>query len=293
MDVATQMGNQGTSSGGLRRSVEIVRSGAIGDVREVHVWTNRPGSYWKQAMHRPAEPDSIPPSLNWDLWLGASPERPYNRGLYAHFAWRGWWDFGTGALGDMACHTANLPFMALKLGYPTSIEAETSQRFPESGPAWSIIKFEYPAREGFPPCTLTWYDGGQLPPAELFEGIEPRGSGSLMVGSEGKLYSPDDYGQRSQLLPETDFEGFEAPEPTLPRTEGHYEEWIAACKGGAPAMSNFEYSGLLTESILLGNLAIRGGHRIEWDAENARASNCDFVDEFIKPESRAGHSLEA
>jgi predicted dehydrogenase len=295
--VATQMGNGGTASSGLRRAVEYIRAGVIGPVREVHVWTNRP--IWPQGMDRPTEAMPIPKTLHWDLWLGPAPERPYHK-AYAPFAWRGWWDFGTGALGDMACHTANLPFLALELGHPISVEAKVSAIHPESAPKWSTITYQFPARGSLPPVTLTWYDGKRptnrgeevpnLPPANLVQGLRP-GSGSLLLGEKGTLFSPGDNGGSFYLSFNDKFTGFKAPEPTLPRSPGHHQEWVRACKGGPPALSNFEYAGRLTEMVLLGNVACRVGQKIDWDGPNLRATNCPEAEPYVRRDYRKGWSL--
>jgi predicted dehydrogenase len=282
--VATQMGNQGTASSGLRKSAALVKAGSLGPVHEVHVWTDRP--IWPQGIDRPA-PAAVPSSLHWDLWLGPAPQRPYASG-YHPFAWRGWWDFGNGALGDMACHTANMPYMALDLSNPTSVVAETSGTNHDSYPKWSIIHFEFPATDKRPAVTLTWYDGGKRPPTALFDGKEPDGSGSLLVGEKGKLYSPGDYGTDRVLLG-----GAMETDVTFPESPGHFDEWVRAIKGGDPAMSNFaDYAGPLTETILLGNLAVwADGKKIEWDAKNLKATNAPEVDSVIRPKYRHGYSL--
>lgn len=286
--VATQMGNQGTASGGLRRGVEVLQSGALGPVRDLHVWTNRP--IWPQGIDRPTDKPPVPKWLKWDLWLGPAPLRPYHP-CYLPFNWRGWWDFGTGALGDMACHTLNLPYWGLKLVHPTSFEAESSELKPESAPLWSIIRYEFPARGDLPALKMTWYDGGKKPPAELFEGEEVSNSGVLMVGEKGKMYSPGDYGDSWHLLPKAKFEGFKGPDETIPRSPGHHAEWIRACKGGPAAMSNFDYAGPLTEVVVLGNLAIRAAEKVIWDAKNLRATNSPKANTFVRREYRRGYTL--
>ncbi len=294
--VATQMGNQGTAGGNLRQSVEIIRSGAIGEVKEVHIWTNRP--VWPQSPDikaRPPQADPVPGHISWDLWLGPAPERPYHR-VYLHFKWRGWWDFGTGALGDMACHTANLPYMALQLGAPATVSAESEEPNPETCPAWAKITYEFPARGDLPPVKVTWYEGkrdGQklLPPLDLLQGEKASDSASLIVGSKGTMYSPDDYGGRSIWLPKDQFKDYKPPAPTLPRSPGHHAEWIRACKGGEPAMSNVNYAGPFTEFVLLGNVAIRTQKKLEWDAEALRAKNCPEADQYLKREYRKGWTL--
>jgi predicted dehydrogenase len=282
--VATQMGNQGTASSGLRKSAALVKAGILGPVKEVHVWTNRP--IWPQGGARP-EPSDVPSNLHWDLWLGPAPQRPYANG-YHPFAWRGWWDFGTGALGDMACHTVNMAYMALDLRNPTTVVAETSGHNRDSYPKWSIINFEFPANDTRPAVKLIWYDGGKRPPVELLEGREPSESGSLLVGEKGKLYSPSDYGNARVLLG-----GVEEKEVSFTESPGHFEEWVRAMKGGEPAMSNFpDYAGPLTETILLGNLAVwADGKKIEWDAKRLEATNAREVRPIVRPTYRAGYSL--
>jgi predicted dehydrogenase len=288
--VATQMGNQGTSSNGLREGVEVIRSGALGDVREVHVWTNRP--IWKQNIDRPKETPEVPKTLSWDLWLGPAPQRPYHS-FYVPFSWRGWWDFGTGALGDMACHTMNLPFMALRLGAPSSVSADVQGRVhPETAPMGCTVTYEFPAREKLPPVRLMWYER-RMPPMELFHGQKPSGSGSLIIGNKGTLCSVTDNGDRNVLLPMANYQGFKPPAATLPRANGgHHREWLDACKGGRPAMSNFvDYAGQFTETVLLGNVAIRVGKRVVWDAEKLQATGLSEADRYIRREYRKGWTL--
>jgi predicted dehydrogenase len=288
--VATQMGNQGTSNNELRIAAEVLRSGVIGDVREVHVWTNRP--IWKQNINRPTDQLSVPAELDWDLWLGPAPHRPYHS-AYVPFSWRGWWDFGTGALGDMGCHTMNLAFMGLKLGAPVTVEAELATPLhPESGPEGCTVTLEFPARENFPACKLFWYER-RKPADALFQGEKPSGSGSLFIGSKGTLYSGNDYGAAYKLLPQKNFEGFRPPNPTIPRNEGgHHAEWIRACKGGPPAMSNFvDYSALLTETVLIGNVAMRVGKKFTWDTNKLQATDCPEAAQYIRREYRKGWEL--
>jgi predicted dehydrogenase len=283
--VATQMGNQGTSNSGLREACEVVQAGGIGPVSEVHVWTNRP--IWPQGIGRPSEAKPVPSHVKWDLWLGVAPERPYHD-AYCPFKWRGWWDFGTGALGDMACHTANMPFMALKLEYPTAIEAESSEVNAETYPSWSKIRFDFPARGDMPPVKFWWYDGGKTPSRDLVGGRELSDSGCLLFGGKGVLFSPNDYGARFDLLPADKFEGYQKPPKTIPRSPGHYEEWIRAAKGGEPAMSSFDYAALLTETILLGNIALRVGKKVEWDGPKMRSTNCPEANNYVRREYRKG-----
>ena len=286
--VATQMGNHGTSKDGFRRGVEIIRAGALGEVREIHVWTNRP--IWPQGIATRLKRQPAPKTMHWDLWLGTAPDREYNRD-YAPFKWRGWWDFGTGAIGDMACHTMNLPYMGLRLGAPTSVVADVAGKVNnETAPVGCTVTYEFPARGSLPACRLFWYERRQ-PPAELLLGQKPGGSGTLIVGSKGTLYSTDDYGEFYRLLPEATFKGYEPPKPTLPRVGGrHHGEWIAACKGGPRAMSNFDYASPLTEMALLGNVAIRSGQRVTWDAENLRVTPSS-AEQYIRRTYRKGWTL--
>ena len=309
--VATQMGNQGTAENGLRRAVEIIQDGVIGNVKEIHVWTNRP--VWDQApdvMARPADTPACPAHVHWDLFLGPAADRPYSP-KYHPFSWRGWLDFGTGALGDMACHTANMAFMACKLGYPTSVVAEATDVNSETFPSSAKITFDFPARGDLPPLKFYWYEGREggrhnkngkqvLPPEELLNKVLPPGkkladSGSLLVGDKGILFSPNDYGAQYVLLPDEQYKDYKGPAETLPRNgkgdDGMKAEWVAAIKGGPAAMSNFDYAGLLTESILLGNVAIQAGKKIEWDGPNMKVTNDEAANKFIKREYRKGWEL--
>lgn len=300
--VATQMGNQGSADNGLRRAVEMLRAGVIGPVREVHVWTDRCGGFWKQApdiVARPKETPPVPAHVHWDLFLGPAPERPYSP-LYHPFAWRGWRDFGTGALGDMACHVANMAYKALNLGYPTSVVAESSEVNPETFQQWAVIHYEFPARGDMPPVKLTWWEGKRdgkqiLPPVELFQGAKPVVNGTLLIGDKGTMYSPDPYGSTYNLLPMKDFEGYKGPSESLPRIGGGDDamkrEWVAACKGGPAPFSNFEYAGIFTEAMLLGNVAIQAGKKIEWDGANMKIPNAPEAEQYLKREYRAGWAL--
>jgi predicted dehydrogenase len=328
--VATQMGNQGTASPKLREGVDLIRAGVLGEISHVHIWTNRP--VWPQSPEIKAKPKEakVPDYLKWDLWLGTAPERPYGEKFYHPFNWRGWWDYGTGALGDMGCHTANLPFMALKLGYPTSLKGASEELNPETYPAWATVDFEFAARDNMPPVKVSWYEGkkdGKLvhPPEELVskvleeyekvgkardeaaakDGKKPakkkydtlNNSGSIIVGTKGMLYSPHDYGGEWYLLPGEKFADYKAPAPTLPRNkdggdQGQKDEWIAAIKGGPAAMSNFDYAGMLTEFILLGNIGIIAqGKKLEWDGPNMKFTNAPDFDKHLKRTYRAPWTL--
>ena len=294
--VATQMGTQGHAFEGSRRAVEVVQSGAIGEVRELHVWTDRPAGWWPQGIERPADTPPVPPTLAWDLWLGPAPARPYHP-AYVPFKWRGFWDFGTGAIGDMGVHNLDTAFWALELGLPESVEIKDSaQRNHETPPLWSLLEFQFPARGHLPPVRMSWYDGGKLPPSELFFGEPIVQNGSLLVGSKGTLYTRDWHGGQNErdmfeLLPRKQFEGFQPPKRRLSRPGDHHQEWLRACKEGSPTGSNFAYASVLTEALLLGNLALRMGQRIEWDATHMRAKNCPEAGAFIRPHFRKGWHL--
>lgn len=250
----------------------------------------------------PTERPPIPDHVHWEQFIGPAPYRPCHPS-YHPFNWRGWWDFGTGALGDMACHTANMAFMALKLDAPTQISAQSGPINPETFPAWATINFDFAARWNHPPVKFTWYEGKRpdgtknLPPKELFHGNEPPGSGSLLVGEKGILYSPNDYGADFVLLPEKDFKGYEPPAPWIPRNgkgdQGMKNEWVEAIKGGRPAFSNFDYAAVITETILLGNVALRVGKTMQWDADKLRSPNCPEAAQFISKHYRKGwHPLK-
>ncbi|MBM3493984.1 MAG: Gfo/Idh/MocA family oxidoreductase [Armatimonadetes bacterium] len=286
MKVVTQMGTQAHPT--YTRLVEIIESGAIGPVREVHVMTDRP--IWPQGIERPAETPAVPATLSWDLWLGPAPMRPYSP-AYLPFAWRGWWDFGTGALGDMACHLMDGAFWSLKLQYPTVIETEGEPLLAESAPKWSIVRYEFPARGDMPPVKLTWYDGGKMIPDDLLDGVKiDRGfNGSLFIGDRGKVFAP--HGSDPKLLPEARFKDYEPPAAYLPRSPGHYQEWVSACMGVGSTASNFDYAAPMTESILLGNVAFRVGRRIEYDWKRMRCTNCPEADRYIRHQYRRGWKL--
>ena len=301
--LATQMGNQGSAGAGLRRAVEVVQAGVIGPVRQLHVWSNRP--IWPQGLERPQGEDPVPPTLDWDQWLGPAPKRPYKSGAYHTFKWRGWQDFGTGALGDMACHTVNMPFRALKLGYPDVVEAEESTGMnKETYPKSSRIRFEFPAREGMPELKFWWYDGSWKPNAGLTREIvdlleKVPGSGCLLVGDKGKLFSPDDYGGKFYLLAGDDkefkigdqHEAAKAVPQTIPRSPGHVEEWFRMMRGGPAAYSNFDIAAYLTEIILLGCIGLRVGKRLDWDGPNMTARNAPEAAQYVKREYRQGWTL--
>jgi predicted dehydrogenase len=304
-NVQTQMGNQGTANDGFRAGIELVRSGAVGPIREVHAWTNRPFDYWKQApdiVARPTETPPIPPHVHWDLFLGAAPERPYHPVYHPH-NWRGWWDFGTGSLGDMACHTANLAFMSLQLGLPERVSAISGEVNSETYPAWATMTYEFPARGDAPPVKFTWSEGAKdgqrnLPAADLLHGEEVPGSGMIFIGAKGSIFTPSDYGSEQVLLPRKEFAGFKLPEPTIERlgnAEGHdtdqKREWIRAIQGGPAPMSNFDYASRMTESMLLGNVAVRLGKALEYDGETGKVTNCPEAEQYIHGTYRKGWEI--
>ena len=277
--VATQLGTQIHAGDNYRRVVEIIQSGAIGDVTDVHVWV---GKGWGGG-ERPTGSKEPPAHLNWDLWIGPAPYRPYWPGRYHPAQWRRWWDFGGGTLGDMACHFMDLPFWALKLRHPTSCEAEGPEVHPETCPLGLKVMYEFPAREDMPGLKLTWYDGNMIP--KRVDGERVPGAGVMFIGSEGKMFA--DYGSY-KLFPTDKFKDFTPPPQSIPKSIGHHAEWIQACKDGSPTTCNFDYSGALTEAVLLGNVAFRVGKRLEWDAENLTATNAPEADKLIRKEYREG-----
>jgi predicted dehydrogenase len=285
--VATQMGNQGHSEAGSRKMVEWIRDGVIGQIREAHVWTDR--AIWPQGIGRPAGRPAVPGRLKWDLWLGPAPERPYHP-AYHPFKWRGFWDFGTGALGDMACHNMDMAFWALDLKAPTTIEAKSSPVNSETAPKWSVIRYDFPKRGKLAPVSVTWYDGGKKPPAKLAHGQKLPGNGSLMIGEKGTLFVPHYWGE-GKLLPLGDFSAYKGPAPSLPKPVGHHKEWLIACKGGPAALSNFDYAAGLTGMVLLGNLAVRMGKKITWDDEKMRCVGLPEADPLIRREYREGWTI--
>jgi predicted dehydrogenase len=280
--LATQMGTQIHAEDNYRRVVEIIESGAIGPVGEVHVWV---GKAWGGG-ERPQGSQDPPPTLAWDLWLGPAPVRPFWPGIYHPGNWRRWWDFGTGTLGDMACHYMDLPFWALKLRHPTSCEAEGPPVHPETCPLGLIVRYEFPKRGDLPPVKFTWYDGNLIPHEVAGEKVP--GSGVMFIGSEGKMYA--NYGSY-KLFPAEKFANFKPPAQTIPKSIGHHNEWIKACKDGSPTTCNFDYSGALTEAVLLGNVAYRVGKKLDWDAKSLKATNCPEADKFISKDYRKGWEI--
>jgi len=295
-NLVTQMGNQGHSKEGARLICEWIWDGAIGDIGEVHVWTNRP--IWPQGIEAPKEIPSVPPTLDWDTWLGPAPWRPYHP-AYMPFTWRGWWDYGTGAVGDMGAHLIDQPFWALKLGAPKTIQASGTKFTKDSYPLAEIITYNFPAREKMPPVTMTWYDGGLMPPrpfAALENGrlMGDDGGGVLFVGKKGMLMCST-YGENPRLVPEALMKDYKRPEKTIPRSPGIAEEWIAAIKAGKKSTTDFaEYSGPLTELMLLGNIALRYKDAkavLEWDPVKMEFPNFPEANKYVHKEYRQGWSL--
>ena len=316
--LATQMGNQGQASEDTRRLCELVWAGAIGPVREAHIWTDRPSNglfneYWPQGVARPKDTPPVPSTLDWDLWLGPAPERPYNP-AYLPFKWRGWWDFGTGALGDIGCHAFDPVFRALKLGAPLSVQASSSRVNQETYPLASMVTYEFPARDAavqannahvrgqqgpaaggieMPALKAVWYDGGLRPPRPeaLGDGPVMGSNGRLLIGDQGVILG-------TTVYPESRRKEMGDVPQTLPRVKHHYGEWAQACQGGPPAGSNFDFAGPLAEAVLLGNVALRvqlreelTSKKLRWDAAALRVTNSDEANKFLRRDYRAGWTI--
>jgi len=296
----THMGTGAQSSESSIRTVEAIRAGDIGKVVEAHCWTNRP--IWPQGMRRPPGEDEVPPSLHWDLWIGPAPMRPFKavwppndpvrkkwpraRQVYHPFVWRGWWDFGTGALGDIAPHIMNVVFWALELGAPRTVEVvECSGMMPEAFPDWSIIRYDFPASDKHPEFKLFWYDGGKVPPADLLGGGKPGGGGTLFVGTKGNIRVG------GKPFPQKKFADYQWPKPTLPRRGEIHAEWIKCVKNNTQPGCPFTYSGPMTEAYLLGNIALKVGEKIEWDPVKFRITNCERANQYLRREYRKGWEL--
>jgi predicted dehydrogenase len=289
--LVTQMGTQIHADNNYRRVVELVQTGAIGSIGEVHVWLSanfkgpaKPTDMWQPDL--PKEQPPVPPTLDWDLWLGPAAYRPYSP-QYVPGRWRGWWNFANGTLGDFFCHYCDLAFWALKLRYPTTIQAEGPVH-PESAARWTIARQEYAARGDLPPVTLTWYNGGGYPAFLQEKKIPTWPSAVLFLGSKGMLIA--DY-TKHQLLPQEQFVDFKRPDPFIPNSIGHHQEWIQACKTGGPTTCNFDYSGALAEAALLCNVALRTGQKLTWDPKALKATNCPQADAFLRREYRKGWTL--
>ncbi|MSU34258.1 MAG: Gfo/Idh/MocA family oxidoreductase [Pedosphaera sp.] len=299
--VATQMGNQAQASEETRRLQEFVMDGVIGPIREVHIWTDRPSrglfaEYWPQGVTRPSDSPAVPDTLDWDLWLGPAPWRPYHP-AYLPAKWRGWLDFGTGALGDIACHYFDPVFRALKLGAPISVEASSTRVNEETYPLGSMVTYQFPARGEMPALKLVWYDGGLRPPRPpQMQDKDPMGdNGHLLVGDKGIITT--DW-SKWRIYPEKLAREYGEPPKRLPRSPGHHQEWINACKGGPKAGSNFDWAGPMTETVLLGNVALRKQLRerltlapLKWDPEKGAFSNVSEANQFLRREYRPGWTV--
>lgn len=295
-NVVTQMGNQAHAGEPIRRAVELIRAGIIGRVTEAHIWTNRP--IWPQGIKARPPGQPVPSGLDWDLWLGPAPWRDYNE-AYAPFKWRGWWDFGTGALGDMACHIMDMTWWSLELGAPTSVEAEQGGNTTFSPPEWSRITYRFPTRGDNPPVKLVWYDGkknGQqvAPSREITGGVDMvqgKGKfGSLLIGDKGRFFFNRGKTQWMVTGRETDeVTHIEEKTPrTIPRVKNEDQEWVDGCLGGDRPLSNFGHSGPFTEMVLLGNLALRSKGKIEWNAKKLQVTNSSSASQYIRREPRKG-----
>jgi predicted dehydrogenase len=284
--VMTQMGIQLHAENCVKYVVEFIKSGVIGKVQKVDLWS---GKDWGGGT-RPKETLPIPQTLDWDLWLGPAPYRPYHP-TYLPGEWRRWWDFGTGTLGDMGCHIIDPAWWALDLTYPTSVEAEPGPFNEETYPLKTVVRCEFPSRGDLPAVTLTWYDGANRPPRpkELEEERQLPDQGGLYYGEKGTILAP--HGGNPRLIPESRMKGFKLPEPTLPREVNHYQDWIRACKGGPKPLANFDYSGPLTETILLGNVAALAGQKLAWDGPNFKVTNLSDADRYLRRQYRQGWTL--
>ena len=297
--VATQMGTQIHAGDNYRRVVELVKAGAVGPVSEVHVlvgraWGRQPEADAKKndivvSLERPSGSSPIPKGLDWDLWIGPAPDRPFHEIYFPGPKWYRWWDFGNGTMSDLGSHWIDLPFWALDLDAPRTIQAFGPPPHPEIAPASMRAVYEYAARGDRPALTLTWYQGSEKPEAVKAGTIPSWDSGVLFVGTDGRMLLSE-YG-RHVLLPEGRFKDYKRPEPTIPASIGHHAEWIRACKTGEPTTCRFDYSGPLTEANHLGNVAYRAGKKLQWDAAAMKAVNAPEADPYLKREYRKGWSL--
>ncbi len=298
--VATQMGTQNHANNNYRRVVELIQSGAIGSVREVHVWHSRAWGWHESeqaarkakdrfiVVRTPKGSNPIPAGLDWDLWLGPAPARSFHNDYFPGPKWYRWWDFGNGTMSDLGSHMVDLPFWALKLETPLTVEARGPKPHHDIAPASMQAIYEYGARGELPPVKLTWHQGLEKPQIWKNNGIPKWAYGHLFIGDKGMLLS--DY-RKHVLLPEKKFADFKGPDPFIPRSPGHHQDWVTACKGGAPTLSNFEYAGLLTEANHLGNVAYRAEKKIQWDTKEMRATNAPNAEQFIKRDYRKGWKL--
>jgi predicted dehydrogenase len=293
--VATQIAVANQASEDTRLLCEWIWSGAIGPVREVINWSSRP--FWPQGIERPKETEPVPEGLDWDQWLGPAPQRPFNH-VYLPFSWRGWTDFGCGALGDMGSYSYDTIFRVMKLEAPVSIEASSTDRYDETYPQASIIHYDFAARGDMPPVKFTWYDGGlkpprpeELEPGRPFKGEGDEDEGLLFVGDQGKILCGFN-GRHPKLIPQSKMDAYKQPPKTLPRSPGNEREWLDACKGGTTKPGgNFEFEGMVTETLLLGNVAVCTGEKLTWDRANLKANNSDLGQKYIRPDRRQGWEL--
>jgi predicted dehydrogenase len=292
--LVTQMGNQGAADNAERRQIEYVRSGIVGPIKEVHMYTNRP--IWPQGLHRPTKVGPVPEHIKYDLWLGPAAERPYyvndaGESVYLPFKWRGWWDFGTGALGDMACHIMNTAFWSLNLTNPAVVEAFSDGKTDVQAPRWSVIKYEFPALGDRPALTAFWYDGHLMPPQTLVKDAKYPGgdNGTIFVGEKGSIGAP--YVADPYLIDEKQQKELKPPPRTMPRSIGHHKEWLEGILGGPTPASSFDYSGPLTEMVLLGNLAVRTGKRLEWDRKQMKVTNDHDANRYVRRTYRKGFEV--
>lgn len=295
--VATQMGNQGHSSSGAREFCEIFWSGAIGEVREAHAWTDRPGGRWHRDPAELERGQAVPATMDWEQWLGGAPRRPYSDIIHPQ-KWRVWWDYGCGALGDMACHVMDPAFWALKLGDASSFSVEVIEAEGQNDvqvPTASVLKYSFPERSGLPPVDFYWHDGGKLParPAGVpaAEKLGDSDGGSFLIGSGGAL-GTSTYGTSTKLLPEARMKGYMLPAETIPRVKGsHYRNWIESCKGADPSCSNFTYAGPFAEMVLVGNVALRTRSKVDYDFVNGTVSGNAAASALLTKEYREGWVL--
>ncbi|MGI8785167.1 MAG: Gfo/Idh/MocA family protein [Acidobacteriota bacterium] len=296
LKLATQMGNQGHASDNHRRVKELILGGVIGPVREVHVWVNRAWGLQSEeaakrnkdivfVTDRPKEAEPVPPGLDWDLWLGPAPARPFHSVYFPGPKWYRWWDFGNGTMSDLGSHRNDLAFYALDIRAPLTVEATAGPAHPEITPATMSVTYEYAARGAMPPVKLTWHQGENRPKIWTDGGIPQWPDAQLFIGDKGMILTSS---SKHMLLPEKDFAGFVPPPQTIPNSPGHYVEWIEACKGGKPSLANFEYAGWTTEANHLGNVAYRAGKKLHWDAQKMKATNAPEADKFIRREYRKG-----
>lgn len=289
--IVSQMGIQHHATARLKIAVQVIRDGVIGKVSEVHTWTDRPGNYWKQGMERPKNSDPVPAHVHWDQWLGTAPERPFVNGTYHAFHWRGWWDFGTGALGDMGCHILDPVINALELSAPKTVEAEGPTPNPESGPTSCTVRYEFPGtKHTTDSVKVVWYEAGAQPDPAIIKA--PKGwpgslNGVLFVGEKGNLFVG--FPEMPQLFPLENFADYKMPEI---QDHNHYTQWTAAILGKDKVSCPFSYSGPLTETVLLGNVAYRSGEKIVWDSKNLTCVGAKKANEFLRRTYRKGWEVK-